>query len=75
MSTFAVMAGIAAVLAIVASALFIGACLLISWTTDTIRGPSPRQQEMERTRMPPVAANGRHRHGPGMPVTSRHGSR
>lgn len=68
---FAIMAGIAAVLAIGASALFIGACLLISWVTDFLRGGSPRQQQTERRWTPPVAPNGRHRNGPGVPAAYR----
>lgn len=68
---FFIMAGIAAVAAIVVSGLLIGTCLLISWMVDSFRGGSQRQD----VRLPPPTANGRHRNGRGMPIVSRHGSR
>lgn len=67
---------VAAVLAIVVSALVIGACLLLSWMTDAMRG-RPRHEAYGDGGPPmaPFPADGRHRNAPRRPVASRHGAR
>ena len=71
----------AAVLAIVLSALFIGACLLISWMTDAVRGRSRQERHEEHGYVgapsaQPFRPDGRHRNTSGPPpVGSWHGGR
>jgi hypothetical protein len=76
MLNMAVLVGaIAAALAVVVSALFIGACLLIAWTSDAVRGNrgrAPRGQAPRgthgaggaRDRAALPAGSHRGRHGP-----------
>jgi hypothetical protein len=52
-SLLGIVAGIAAVLAIIVASVIIGTCLVVSWMTDTFRGDRGRSQ-------PGVRGGGRH---------------
>jgi hypothetical protein len=41
---WAIIAGVAAILAVVVSSLIIGTCLAVAWIIDAVRGSSQRQQ-------------------------------
>lgn len=70
-----IMAGAAAGLAVVVTALVIGVCLLTRWAIDTFRGTSQREAGSgARTGAPPAAGNW-YRNAPGMPAASRRGGR
>jgi hypothetical protein len=64
MSTFAIIAGIAAILAIVVTGLVIAVCLAVAWVTDAVQGRSRQgTQDSARTTAPPPM-DGRHQNAP-----------
>lgn len=80
MSIWGIMLAVAAILAIVVTALIIGVCLLIAWASDTMRGSSPKESrgeggEGDGWQPSRGTADGRHRNAQRMPVASRRGGR
>lgn len=81
LSFVGIIAGIALILAVIVSALFIGTCLVIAWVTDTVGGRSrPGQRGGQRGggrragRDAPSPGNARG-YDSGVPVDSRRGYR
>ena len=72
-----IIAGVAAVLAIVVTSLFIGVCLAAARITDAVRGRGQRRAAGERgdRSVMPRAADGRRRSASGDPVASGRGDR
>lgn len=72
MSLLGIIAGVAAVLAVVVAPLFIGACLAVAWITDAVKGRSERGVPGERDArvVTPRSAGGRHRNTSVEPVVS-----
>lgn len=71
MSMWEIILVVAAVLAVILTGLFIGVCLLIAWTKDTLGGRS--RQDMYGNGAPdhaPTVAEGRHRSASRLPVAS-----
>ncbi len=68
LSMAGIVAAIAAILAVIVGALFIGVCLLVAWVTDAVRSAGGRPQREsygeDSTRGRALAAAGRRRrHG------------
>lgn len=70
-------AGVAAVLAVVVTSLFIGVCLAVARITDAVRGRGQRRAAGQRDArsVMPRSAGGRRRDASGEPVASRRGDR
>jgi hypothetical protein len=71
-SLFGIMSGVAAVLAVVVTSLFIGVCLAVARITDAVRGRRRRRVPSERDArsVMPSPSGGRRRDASGGPVAS-----
>jgi hypothetical protein len=74
-SLLGIIAGVAAVLAVVMTSLFIGVCLAVARLTDAVRGRRARGAPAGRDALAltPASAGGRRRDASGKPVASGRG--